>query len=159
MRARTAAIDSLKKQFTFKRDSIYDGGYYEPRGQSGAGTDLLCFVSDRGVLDFRSVYVGDDWIFHEQVVARIGDRVVETATVPTYDKDNYNNTIGGGVFESITFLDNRDGGLPRAIAESEGEVINIRLVGRQRTHDFKLSTRAQNRIRDCVRFSSRLRGE
>jgi hypothetical protein len=115
-------------------------------------------VSGDGVLDFRTVYVGDDWVFHEQVVARIGERVVETSSVPTYDRDNYRDTMGGGsVFESVTFTVARNGGLPRAIADSEGEVVKLRFVGRQRTRDFTLAMAARDRIRDCVRLSDLIR--
>jgi len=97
--------------------------------------------------------------FHERAVARIGDRVVETATVPTDSPFNVHQVTDARfgppeAFEMIHYDEGiEDGGMMRAIAGADSGNILIRLEGRSGQRDFRLTPLSRRFIRDCVRLA------
>jgi hypothetical protein len=156
LRAERAELESLKRHFTFKRDEVRGGGNYTPRATAtGRATRLHCLVSESGAAALISLYAGNDWIFHERGVVRIGEQVIQTSTVSTFATHNYQKALAGGrVAEVVLFAEgSEDGGVMRAIAAADTATIRVRLEGRQNQRDFKLSDESRRSIRYCVRLA------
>ena len=155
LRADRRALDLLKRQFTFKRDEVRGGGTYTPLATSkGRATRLHCTVTAAGAGALFTVYGGEDWLFHDRAIVRIGDDVLQTSSVPTSADQNYQKALNNGrVAEIVVFAGgSQDGGVMRAIAAADTETIRVRLEGRQRQHDFTLSDASRRSIRNCVRL-------
>jgi hypothetical protein len=150
----------LKKKFVFKADKIYGGGWYTHRSQTVDDTFnrtyLYAPVNDKGDVYLETQYYGDDWIFHTQVVVRIGSDVLESASIPSYDPAISHDNSGGSVWEHIAFTDGRDHGILEAIARNADKPILVRLVGKY-DKEFSLSARDKYAIRDSFELAILLR--
>jgi len=162
LRARRAELDALSRRFRFHADQIRGGGSFSPGAmESVGGTRLTCSVDSSGAVRLKSIYVGDDAIFHNRIVARIGTRVVETQVVrPRVPGLGPSVLESDSVFE-MGFFDEgaEDGGLMRALASADSGTIRIRLEGDAGRQDYVLSARSRRAIRHCVRLGELVRLE
>jgi hypothetical protein len=118
---------------------------------------LRAWVDDRGRATIQSVYIGSDWIFHEAMAVRVGERILESVKVPSYDPDNDSKAGGSLVVEAVAYRDGRDRGIFDAIATAGDAPVRVRLIGRQRQRDFVLTPGDRAAIRDVSELATLLR--
>jgi hypothetical protein len=160
------SLKSLKRSFRFAADSIEGGGWYSHRNQtvdnSWNRTYLAVNVADDGRSYLISHYTGDNWIFHDKIVVRIGDRILRSAVIPSYSDLNVRNNSGGQVWEYLHFTGGQDNGIMEAIAATaDTPAVRVRFEGDEHLKDIVLSSRDRVAIRDAYRLGSlikRLRG-
>lgn len=142
----------LKRKFRFDADAIEGGGWYEHRNQtvdnSWDRTYLEVHVAHDGRTYLSSHYYGDDWIFHDRLVVRIGDNRLESDAIPSFDKSAVRHNSGGSVWESLHLTGGRDNGILEAIAKDSTSAILVRLAGDRSQRDIVLSKRDHEAIRD-----------
>lgn len=135
-----ARLRELRPKFRFDRDEIRGGGWFEHRWLAAeAGRAMLAApVNATGFTYLRAQYVGDQWVFADRLVARIGDRVIETGGFRGFSSDVHRNARGSGVSETLHFTEVSDGGLLAAIASDPKRPVRIRFEGRERQVDITL---------------------
>ncbi len=129
-------------------------------------------VTSSGTIFLRSVYRDRDWIYHDHVIARVGDReYVSDALPPTspdvtrretrrqsssdrrrgrYDEDRY-------ISESVRYRGSSDNGIVRAIAEAGDAKVTIRLAGGPRVYDKTLSNDEKRLFAEAMELATLLR--
>lgn len=148
----------LKRSFEFDQDAVRGGGWYTHRRfANDFGRPMLWVpVEHTGRFYLSSLYRGDSWIFHERVVVRIGDRVVETPSLSRLSENNRTEVLYGGIKEELHFVGN-DGGVLGAIAADSTSKIVVRLEGREKYSDFTLSAGDRKAIRESVELARLLK--
>jgi hypothetical protein len=96
-------------------------------------------------------------MFHEKVQVKIGDKVYESDTVPTTNKNNITDPTGEGIYENVSYIGGGDNGIIEAIAKSGTQEVHVRFEGRQSVHDFTLNTKDKQAIVDGYRLSQLLK--
>ncbi len=167
-----AAIDSakaearrefaaLRRHFECHTDSIYGTAWFDHENQtvqnSWHRSYLDAPVSGSGYTYLRSHFTGDDWVFHDHIVVRINDVIMESAEVPTYDKDNSQTNSSGTVWESINFTRDRDNGIYLAIALHPESRVHLRFVGRRDSHDEALAERDRRALSESYRLAEAIK--
>lgn len=153
--AAVARFATLRKQFTFRPDEIEGGGWYTARSQtvdnSWNRTYLGIHVARDGRTYLSSHYYGENWIFHEYIIVRIGDKVLRSVPIPSYDNSNVRHNSGGSVWETLHMSGDQDAGILAALVRAPEEtVILVRLGGDQFHRDFTLTKRDRAAIREGV---------
>lgn len=159
--AAAARYATIRKQFTFRADEVEGGGWYTAKSQSVDNTwnrtYLSINVAWNGRTYLASHYYGDDWIFHESIIVRIGDAVLRSVPIPSYDDSNVRHNSGGSVWETLHLTGDRDAGILDAIVKAPDDaVIRVRLDGDQRQRDFTLAARDRSAIRAGVEMGKLL---
>ena len=153
-----ARLEVLKKNFDYKYDEFEKNGWYTDKNQEDIydKTYLGVNVDSSGNAYLVSYHLGKDWIFHTKVQVKIGDAIYETYDVPTYDKNNIEQSHGGYVQEVILYT-NGDNGIIKAIAESGDTPIKVRFSGSENIQDIILSKTDQQAIKDSYELSQLLK--
>jgi hypothetical protein len=155
-----ARLAQLKTKFIFESDQIYGGGTYTHRNQTAENSFrrsyLAAPVSSSGSIHLLSFYSGDDWIFHDHVVVRVGEAVYTSDAIPSYAKENARSNVAGLVFEVVAFTDHRDNGILEAIARDPRQVVRVRFAGRF-SEDIVLSRRDKIALAESVELAELLR--
>ena len=155
-------LAALKKRFRFDKDEVEGGGWYGHQNQtvdnSWDRSYLEIHVADDGRTYLSSHYYGDSWIFHERVIVRIRDRVLQSDEIPSYDKRNVRHNSGGSVWESLHLTAAADNGILEAIAADSTSPVRVRLDGKRDLHDFVLAARDRKAIRDGRELGCLIRG-
>ena len=156
LRAQRAELDSLKPRFwvdSDERGPLYFSPIAGPRG-----TRLYCSVWRDGTPRMGSVYWGARRVWHNQVVARIGEHTVQTLELLNRFPDiSRHGGVADTVLEIVRFQGNSDGGVLRAIAGSGSRRISVQQRGAFRSNEFELPDVTRRAFRDCVRLSELLR--
>lgn len=141
-----ARRDALLPRFTFSGDRIRGGGWYEHKtwGPWWERSHLEAPVTAEGRIYLKSYFIGSEWIFHDRLVVRLGDRVIETAVVPSFSDENQRELRGTFVTETLHFTSASDGGLLARLAADTVSPALLRLEGGPRTQEYPLG-RAQRR--------------
>lgn len=160
--AAVARIMELRPSFRFSPDSIEGGGWYAHKNQLVANswdrTHLAIHVAADGRTYLSSDYTGDNWIFHNHITVRIGDRVLNSETIPSYSDLNVHNNSSGRVWETLHLTAGKDNGIMEAIANApDTATIRVRFVGDERIKDITLSKRDHIAIREGVELGDHLR--
>jgi hypothetical protein len=148
---------ALRNKYTLDRDEIYtEQGWYrlkEPRKSQINGLEYTVMESGDGYLSSR--FYGSEWLFHQTVVVRIGERVLSTDPIALNSSAHMSQVISANrVYESNVYSDSAvDGGIPEAIATAPtSDSIVVRFLGGQRQETFVLSRADRQNIVDALRF-------
>lgn len=152
--------DELLQKFDFAPDRVRGGGWYTHKGQRVrdryVDTYLRVAFNASGTRYLNSEYYGRSWLFHSRIVARVGEQVIETATIPVANLDT---EVGSeGVWESARFVGASDGGLLRALqrADPAATVVRLRLLG-EASKEYVLRTEDHAAIRESLELAEILR--
>lgn len=151
-------IVTLRSQFGFKKDEVEGGGWYHFKAQP-KGWDrsyIAANISDGGRIYLQSHFSGDSWIFHDHLVARIGERLITSDTIPSFSDLNVRNNDGGTVWEMLHLTDGKDNGILQAIATSTNEKIIVRFAGDQYHRDITLTETDRTAIKRSLAFAEAL---
>jgi hypothetical protein len=129
-------------------------------------------VTSSGTIFLRSVYRDRDWIYHDHVIARVGDQEYVSDALPAtspdvtrretrresssdrrrgrVDEDRY-------VSESVRYRGGSDNGIVRAIAEAGDAKVSIRLAGGPRVFDKNLSNDEKKLFAEAMELATLLR--
>lgn len=155
-----AKFTKLRQGFAFHADSIEGGGWYTARVQlpinSYDRSFLVVHVAWDGRTYLASQYTGDDWIFHDHIVVRIGEQVLRSVPIPSYSDQNDRTNGSGSVWEILSMTGGEDNGILAAIAAAGDEVIRVRFEGDQRAKDIVLTKRDRDAIRAGVQLGALL---
>lgn len=147
-------IKKVATNFKLEQDEFSDNGWYTHKvWQQGypSKNGLSCFVNTKGFIYLVSHYYGDDWIFQEKSIVKIGDQIMETQNVPSYDDNNKKDNSGGSVWETLNYMQSED--ILKAISHAGDKPIKVRLEGRQNIKDFTLSKIDQRAIADSYKLA------
>lgn len=107
----------------------------------------------------RAVYEADSWLFINQVMVLVGDKVYKTERVSIFDDNVVREVESGGIMERVDFSMRLSGtkDLAYAIANAqEGEEIKVRFVGDTYHYDFYLSTPVRRAWQDIIWYYDRV---
>jgi hypothetical protein len=168
-------IAQLAGMFDFEKDAATGDGWYtvkDPIAGSRVRKRIEPVISSSGTIYLRSVYREDDWIFHDQIEARVGDRVLETDRIPASDRRNTRRvtqkaTESRGsrsgdkryIAESILFSGGADNGILQAIAADPTQPVVLRFVGRELSYTQTMSDDDKKRIAAGVELARLLRAK
>ena len=129
-------------------------------------------VTSSGTIFLRSVYRDRDWIYHDHVIVRVGDREYVSDALPAtspdvtrretrrqsssdrrrgrYDEDRY-------ISESVRYRGGSDNGIVRAIAEAGDAKVTVRLAGGPRVFDKTLSNDEKRLFAEAMELATLLR--
>lgn len=155
---------ALEKEFEFLPDRIGGGGWYvvpdgfvnhlnrkriEPVVLSGGGVYL------------RSLYRNKGWLFHDHIRVRIGDRVLQTAAVPSYDKSNARQVLESGfISERVSYFGVDAVAIIQAIAEAPAQTpIVVQFVGSEYQHTMDLGAGDRRKFVAAWQLSALLKGK
>lgn len=151
-------LEVLKKKFDFNNDEFKKVGWYVHKDQKSYTRDMLKMnIMNDGYYYMESQYHASDWMFHQKVQVKIGDKVYESETVPTTSKNNITDATGEGIYENVSYLAGGDNGIIEAIAKSGDQEILVRFEGRESVHDFTLNPKDKQAIIDGYRLSELLK--
>ena len=152
-------LAELKTKFNYTYDQFQKVGWYQNKSQADVNTTfnkemLSMMVNDTGYAYLEDQYYGSDWIFHTRVEVSIGGIVYKSVDVPTYDPKNATQNASGSVWERISYVNGKDNGVIKAIAESGNTPVSVRFAGEHGVYDFTLSSRDQQAIEDAYELST-----
>lgn len=131
--------DEFKDVTFYKHKTV--GKYYPNR------KTIYAECNSEGYFYLRSNYHANDWIFHESVQVKIGDDVLTSGVVPSYDENNRQDNDAGSVWENVTYGDLGKAIITRIAAKPEARVV-VRFQGRQYHDDVTLSAADKNAIKE-----------
>jgi hypothetical protein len=159
-----ARIAQLASLFELEPDADGQGGWYsvkDPLAGSLVRKRIEPVVSSSGTIYLRSIYRNEDWLYHDQIVVRIGDRELETARIPASDRRNSRRVTQQAesgtrdarrttqkryISETILFTNGADNGILAAIAADPSAPVELRFVGRDLSHAQPMSDDDKKRI-------------
>lgn len=152
-------FETLKTKFTYEDDEFNDMGWYSSKDQTSySRNSIRIMINNEGYAYLISQYYGNDWIFHTNMQARIGETVYTSTTIPTFDDHNYRDVSGDGhVYEQVSYSGTKDNGILKAIANSGDQEVKVRLTGDQLSKDFVLSKVDKQAIIDGYRLAQLLK--
>ena len=139
---------------------------------SGSRKRIEPVVTSSGTIFLRSVYRDRDWIYHDRVIVRVGDREYETDALPatspdvtrresrresSRDRRSGRYTEDRNISETVLYRGSRDNGVLRAIAEAGDAKVTMRLAGEQRVFDKTLSNDEKRLFAEAMELASLLR--
>jgi hypothetical protein len=149
--------DALKKNFNYKKDEFKDVGFYIHKSQTVDNSYnrkcLITHINSNGYIYLEDQYYADDWIFHTSIQVKIGDKIYNSSVVETYSDHNKTQNSGGSVWENITYTDDQDEKIIKAIADNADKEIKVRFNGKQYYSDFTLSKKDKQAIKDGYELS------
>lgn len=154
-----ARLKELLPRFRFDRDEVRGGGWYEHYRvlEWGGGTHLAAPVTADGEIYLRATYRGDSWVFAERLVARIGERVLESGRISSRSADNQRRVVSGGVTETLHFANVTDGLILATIASDPSQPARIRFEGSERSDDVVLTAADRRGLAEAFELASILR--
>jgi hypothetical protein len=125
-------------------------------------------VTSSGTIFLRSVYRDRDWIYHDHVVVRIGEREWQTASLPAESpdvlrresrRDSGRNSRDNEryIAETLSYRGGSDNGIVRAIAQAGDATVSMRLSGGPRLYEKVLSNDEKQLFSDAYELAALLR--
>ena len=114
-------FNKLKKKFIYEKDEFRDIGFYTHRNWGKYRPNrktLTTGLNSHGYVYLVSRYYADDWLFHTKINVKIGDKVLSSPTVETFDDNHVTDNEGGKIWERVTYPDAKD-------PVTDGEEINF----------------------------------
>lgn len=154
--ARQRRFAELRAKFNYSPDNVRGDGWFTHRRQGYDRTRLIVNVNRSGRTYLEAFYRGEDWIFFDHLVVRIGPRLLETSTIPSYSDQSRRDNGGGVVWEHLHFYNNDDNGVLRAIADADTATVRVRFQGDERHRDLTLTAADKQAIREAVELGKLL---
>jgi hypothetical protein len=150
-------LEELKKNFIYKEDEFKKIGWYSHKNQpvwKMFDTYLKTPVNSEWGIYLISHYYGDKWIFHNKVLIKIDDIVVETPEISLNSKDHQAEVLKSGYIREINHYRKikEVQNIIKLIAENFNKEIKVRFVGKY-YKDITLSYRDRLAIRDSYELS------
>ena len=117
-------------------------------------------VYTNGSICLRTLYRDKDWLFHESVSLRAGGKIIKSAVIPVYSRNNIEmqDKAMGGIKEELHFLEGQDNGIIEAISNcNESDYVSVRFDGRNDSKIITLSPREIRATKDCLELSMGLK--
>ena len=170
-----ARIEQLASLFEFEREPNSEDGWYrvkDPLAGNLVRKRIEPVISSSGTIYLRSIFRNDDWIYHDQIVVRVGDREIESASIPPSDRRNSRRVTQQAtsetrdarrttqkryISETIMFTNGSDTGILAAIAANPSQPVELRFVGRELSHTQPMSDDDRRRIAAGVELARLLR--
>ena len=148
----------LSRKFRFDPDEVQGGGWYRHVNDGSVlRTGLRVPVKHDGFTYLMARYYGDDWLFFDHLIVRIGEQVLRTTPQPTYSENLERDNSGGSVWETLHLIGGIDNGIYSAIANaSERDTVRVRFEGDQYYRDIRLTRADINRIKESREFGELL---
>jgi hypothetical protein len=139
---------------------------------SGSRKRIEPVVVSSGTIFLRSVYRDRDWIYHDRVIVRVGEKEYESDALPatspdvtrretrkesSRDRRNGRYTEDRNVSETVRYRGNSDNGILRAIAEAGDAKVTMRLAGGPRVFDKTLSDDEKRLFAEAMELAALLR--
>ena len=139
---------------------------------SGSRKRIEPVVTSSGAIFLRSVYRDRDWIYHDHVIVRVGDKEYESEALPptspdvtrresrresSRDRRNGRYTEDRNVYETVLYRGRGDNGILRAIAEAGDAKVTMRLAGGPRVYDKELSGDDKRIFAEAMELAALLR--
>jgi hypothetical protein len=116
----------LKAFFTYEKDEFNNSIRYRHRSYSkynnGSGTTIRAWIWNNE-LSCTSVYVADDWIFHESFLVKIGDKTIEASGRTKHE-------VVSGVIENVYPNQATEDEILLFIAANPKADVRVRLSGK-----------------------------
>ena len=129
-------------------------------------------ITSSGTIFLRSVYRDRDWIYHDHVIVQVGDREYMSDALPatspdvtrretrresSRDRRSGRYTEDRYISETVRYRSGSDNGIVRAIAESGGAKVTMRLAGGPRVFDKTLSNDDKRIFAEAMELATLLR--
>ncbi len=130
MLVKKAQLDSIKGNFVFEKDTLYQdiGNYFYPTQtvEKSLGRSFLRGqVNELGEMSLTSIYCAGGQLNHTSVKVSVGDLFVETPMA----KDSYQTTDLGRVIEKADYKLGEDGGVVGFIVANQDKNIQLQFIG------------------------------
>ena len=93
-------LNSIIANFEINKDDFKKITWYKHKHFSSKKyneTYLQTPVNNKGYIYLVSCYYGEDWLFHEKLLIKIGENVFESPRVPTYSENHHTEIGSSGV--------------------------------------------------------------
>ena len=130
MLVKKAQLDSIKGNFVFEKDTLYQdiGNYFYPTQtvEKSLGRSFLRGqVNELGEMSLTSIYCAGGQLNHTSVKVSVGDLFAETPMA----KDSYQTTDLGLVIEKADYKLGEDGGVVGFIVANQDKNIQLQFIG------------------------------
>lgn len=130
MLVKKAQLDSIKGNFVFEKDTLYQdiGNYFYPTQtvEKSLGRSFLRGqVNELGEMSLTSIYCAGGQLNHTSVKVSVGDLFAETPMA----KDSYQTTDLGRVIEKADYKLGEDGGVVGFIVTNQDKNIQLQFIG------------------------------
>jgi len=130
MLVKKAQLDSIKGNFVFEKDTLYQdiGNYFYPTQtvEKSLGRSFLRGqVNELGEMSLTSIYCAGGQLNHTSVKVSVGDLFAETPMA----KDSYQATDLGRVIEKADYKLGEDGGVVGFIVANQDKNIQLQFIG------------------------------
>lgn len=130
MLVKKAQLDSIKGNFVFEKDTLYqDIGnyfYFTQTVEKSLGRSFLRGqVNELGEMSLTSIYCAGGQLNHTSVKVSVGDLFAETPMA----KDSYQTTDLGRVIEKADYKLGEDGGVVGFIVTNQDKNIQLQFIG------------------------------
>lgn len=130
MLVKKAQLDSIKGNFVFEKDTLYQdiGNYFYPTQtvEKSLGRSFLRGqVNELGEMSLTSIYCAGGQLNHTSVKVSVGDLFAETPMA----KDSYQTTDLGRVIEKADYKLGEDGGVVGFIVANQDKNIQLQFIG------------------------------
>ena len=120
-------------------------------------TTLKAHVREDGFIYLESQWYGKDWIFHSHIKVKVGQLLLSSPKVESYNKYNKQQYSGDTFWENVYYLESGDNGIIQAIADSTAKPVKVRFEGRKFHRDTYLTPEEKQSIRESHELSEVLK--
>jgi len=144
--------DSLKKNFIFEKDAIYDEvGKYLSKQQKFENnvrkSYIRCRVNERGEMYIASVYYGTNPLNHNQLkVSKQDGQYTETDKVPRDGGLNYSFKDLGATTEIVTYMKRKTEDVIQFICNNHNENLKAEYLGGNRAYAIPMAVSDKNAV-------------
>jgi ATP-dependent Clp protease ATP-binding subunit ClpA len=153
-------IATLKKNFVVQKDEFNDTEFYTHKNIGNNYPNfktIYATLNNDGFIYLRSNYYADDWIGHERVSVKIGDKAkTNTESVPSYHKNNRTDNNSRNVWENVSYEQGQH--IIEAVWRAKpSEKILVRFHGRKFYDDITLGPKSREALIQSYELSSAIK--
>jgi len=154
-----AIADSLKKNFVFEKDTVYDEvgkytGKQQPFEKNIQKSYIRCNVNERGEMYLASVYYGVNPLNHSKLkISRPDGQYTETENIPRDGGLNYSFKDLGATTEIVTYVKEKNNDIIQFICNNHNEKLNAEYLGGNKTYTFQIATNDKNTVIQINEFA------
>ncbi len=156
-------IAQLKPKFNYVKDSFTNIYWYQPKIDTSNLTSILkskiyMDVKEDGSYNLLSMYLGDRFIYHNQVKFKINDSIYSTGIKDSLQSVLLKRQITSKlVLERLVFTEKDDNNIPKKIYESQGPIMVIFCGSQSDFGHLNLSENEIQKIKDGYEISQLLK--